>query len=47
MSRVLFNDEPSALRSDFSGSLDAMSRLGDHSQAARVWNSRSRQPITQ
>ncbi|KAJ5386405.1 CCR4-Not complex component N.t1.c1 C-terminal [Penicillium cosmopolitanum] len=26
MSRVLFNDEPSALRSDFSGSLDAMSQ---------------------
>lgn len=26
MNRVLFNDEPSALRSDFAGSLDAMSR---------------------
>jgi CCR4-NOT transcription complex subunit 1 len=26
MSRVLFNDEPSALRSDFSGSLEAMSQ---------------------
>ncbi|CAI7658216.1 unnamed protein product [Penicillium pancosmium] len=26
MSRVLFNEEPSALRSDFSGSLDAMSQ---------------------
>lgn len=26
MDRVLFNDEPSALRSDFSGSLDAMSQ---------------------
>ncbi len=28
MDHVLFNEEPSALRSDFSGSLDAMSQSG-------------------